>query len=129
MKKLLAPLVLLVLSACAIIPDTPRVGQDAAAQGTPVGIGESVWVRDAILTPIAIEEDSRCPVDATCVWQGRLTVTTRITATHWARTAQMTNGEPYEVMGRVFVLTAATPEKRSEETIPADAYRFTYERR
>ena len=129
MKKLLAPLVLLVLSACAIIPDTPRVGQDAAAQGTPVGIGESVWVRDAILTPIAIEEDSRCPVDATCAWQGRLTVTTRITATHWAQTAQMTLGEPYEIMGRVFVLTAATPEKRSEETIPADAYRFTYERR
>ncbi|MGE5953443.1 MAG: hypothetical protein ACM308_07495 [Qipengyuania vulgaris] len=129
MKKLLAPIALLALTACAVIPDTPRVGQDAAAQGTPVGIGESVWARDVILTPTAIKEDSRCPVDAVCVWQGRLTVTTRITATHWAQTAQMTLGEPYEVMGRVFVLTTATPEKRSEEAIPADAYRLTYERR
>lgn len=129
MKKLLAPLAVLALPACAIIPDTPRVGQEAAAQGTPVGIGQSVWARDVILTPTAIREDSRCPVDATCIQQGKLIVTTRITATHWAQTAQMTLGEPYEVMGRVLVLTTATPEKRSGETIPADAYRFTYERR
>ena len=129
MKKLLAPLALIALPACAIIPDTPRVGQEAASQGTPVGIGESVWARDVILTPTAIKEDSRCPVDAACVWEGKLTVTTRITATHWAQTAQMTLGEPYEVMGRVFVLTTSTPEKRSEEAIPTGAYRFTYERR
>lgn len=129
MKSILAPLALLSLSACAIIPDTPRVGQDAASQGTPVGIGQAVWSGDAILTPTAIKEDSRCPADATCVWAGKLTVTTRITATHWAQTAQMTLGEPYEVMGRTFLLSSATPQKRTDGTIPASEYRLVYERR
>lgn len=129
MKTLLAPLALLSLSACAIIPDTPRVGQEAASQGTPVGLGKAVWAGDVILTPQAVKEDSRCPVDATCVWAGKLTVTTRITATHWAQTAQITLGEPYEVMGRTFLLASATPGKRSEKTIPSGEYRFVYERR
>ena len=129
MKTLLATLALLSLSACAIIPDTPRVGQEAASQGTAVGLGKAVWAGDVILTPQAVKEDSRCPVDATCVWAGKLTVTTRITATHWAQTAQITLGEPYEVMGRTFVLASATPEKRSEGTIPSGEYRFVYERR
>ena len=129
MKALIAPLAILALSACAIIPDTPRVGQEAASQGTPVAIGQPVWTGDVIITPQAVKEDSRCPVDATCVWQGKLTVTTRLTSTHWAQTAQMTLGEPYEVLGRTFVLTAATPEKRSDGSIAPGDYRFTYERR
>ena len=129
MKRFLAPLALLALPACAIIPDTPRVGQDAASQGTPVAIGQAVWSGDVILTPTAIKEDSRCPADATCVWAGKLTVTTRITATHWAQTAEMTLGEPYEVMGRTFVLSSATPQKRTDVTIPASEYRLVYERR
>ena len=129
MKALIAPLAMLALSACAIIPDTPRVGQEAASQGTPVAIGQPVWTGDVIITPQAVKEDSRCPTDATCVWQGKLTVTTRLTSTHWAQTAQMTLGEPYEVLGRTFVLTAATPEKRSDGAIAPGDYRFTYERR
>ena len=129
MKTILAPLALLSLSACAIIPDTPRVGQEAASQGTAIGLGKAVWAGDVILTPQAVTEDSRCPVDATCVWAGELTVTTRITATHWAQTAQLTLGEPYEVMGRTFVLASATPDKRSEGAIASADYRFVYERR
>lgn len=129
MNRFLAPVPLFALSACAIVPDTPRVGQEAAAQGSAVGIGKAVWAGDVILVPQAVVEDSRCPVDTTCVWEGKLTVTTRITAAHWAQTAKMTLGEPYEVLGRTFVLTTATPDKRSQAAIAPGEYRFTYERR
>lgn len=130
MKPILAPLLLApALASCAIIPDTPMVGEEAASQGTPVALGQPVWAGDAILTPLEVTEDSRCPVDVQCVWAGRLVVSTRITSTHWKQTAPMTLGEPYEVLGRTFELTAATPDKRSDrETQPGD-YRFTYERR
>ena len=129
MKTLLSALALLSLSACAVIPDTPRVNGDAATQGTPVAIGKPVWTGDAILTPLSVVEDSRCPENVRCVWAGKLTVSTRITSTHWAQTANLTLGEQHEVLGRTYVLVSGTPEKRGEEAIPADTYRFTFERR
>ncbi|OBX18290.1 hypothetical protein A9995_12450 [Erythrobacter sp. QSSC1-22B] len=114
------------LGGCAIIPDTPRVGQEAANQGTPIALGQSAWLGDAIVTPLAIVEDSRCPVDAQCVQAGKLTVSTRITATHWRQTVPLTLGEPYQVMSRNFVLVSATPTKNAGQEIPPGAYRFAF---
>ncbi|MBA4765617.1 hypothetical protein [Qipengyuania huizhouensis] len=122
-------LIALPLASCAVIPDTPRVGKDAAAQGTPVGIGEPVWTGDAILTPLAVVEDSRCPENARCVWAGKLTVSTRITSTHWAQTVDLTLGEPHEVLSRTYVLVSGLPEKRQDRETQPGEYRFVYERR
>ena len=130
MIRLLAllPLVL-ALAGCAIVPDTPMVGEEAAAQGTPVALGQSVWAGDTILTPLSVIQDSRCPVDVQCVQAGKLTVSTRITATHWKQTAPLTLGEPYEVLGRTYELVSATPAKRSDRETQSSEYRFVYERR
>ncbi len=129
MKALLAAALLAPLAACAIIPDTPLSNGDAAAQGTAVAINQPVWAGDTILTPLAVTEDSRCPMNARCVWAGKLTVSTRIAATHWTQTAPLTLGEPYEVMGRTYVLVAATPGQTADRDIPAGEYRFMFERR
>ncbi|MBX7502542.1 hypothetical protein K3181_13945 [Qipengyuania sp. YG27] len=129
MKAYLAAALLVPLSACAIIPDTPMANGDAAAQGTAVGIDQPVWAGDTIVTPLAVTEDSRCPMNARCVWAGKLTVSTRIAATHWTQTAPLTLGEPYTVMGRSYVLVSATPEKTTDREIPAREYRFVIERR
>lgn len=117
------------LASCAIIPDTPRVGQEAAAQGTPVKIRQSVWAGDAILTPLAVTEDSRCPQNARCVRAGELKVSTRITSTHWAQTAEMTLGKPHEILGRTYTLVSGLPEKQAERETDAGDYSFVYERR
>ena len=114
------------LGGCAIIPDTPRVGQEAASQGTPIALGQSAWLGDAIVTPLAVVEDSRCPVDAQCVQAGKLTVSTRITSTHWQQTVPLTLGEPYRVMSRNFVLVSATPTNSAGQDIPPGAYRFAF---
>ncbi len=114
------------LGGCAIIPDTPRVGQDAASQGTPIAIGQSAWLGDAIVTPLAVVEDSRCAAGTQCVWEGRVVVSTRITSTHWQQTVPLTLGEPYRVMSRDFVLVTATPTKNAGQEIPPGAYRFAF---
>lgn len=114
------------LGGCAIIPDTPRVGQEAAAQGTPVALGQPVWLGDVIVTPLSVIEDSRCPANANCVWAGRLVVETRITATHWQQTAPLALGEPYDVMNRTILLASAEPNKMAEAEVDPGAYRFVY---
>ena len=129
MKALLAAALLAPLAACAIVPDTPMSNGDAARAGTAVAIGQPVWAGDTILTPLAVTEDSRCPENARCVWAGRVTVSTRIAATHWTQTAPLTLGEPYEVMGRQYVLVSALPEKTAERDTPPGEYRFVFERR
>lgn len=129
MKRALAPLALMllpVMSACAIVPDTPMVRGEAEAQGRPVALGQPVWQGDVILTPLVVLEDSRCPQDAQCVQAGKLTVSTRITATHWQQTVPLTLGEPYGVMNRTIVLRSAAPEQVAGQAIPPGAYRFTY---
>lgn len=113
-------------TGCAIVPDTPRVGREAAAQGTPVALGEPVWLGDVIVTPLRVVEDSRCPADATCVWEGRITVSTRITAAHWQQTVDLTLGEPHEVMNRRIALASAAPAKSAGQENPPGAYRFTF---
>jgi len=115
-----------VLGGCTIIPDTPRVGQEAASQGRPIALGQSAWLGDAIVTPLAVVEDSRCPVDAQCIQAGKLTVRTRITATHWQQTVPLTLGEPHQAMNRSFLLAAVSPTKSAGQEIPPGAYRFTF---
>lgn len=126
LARLALLLALPALGACAIIPDTPRVGQEAASQGTPIALGQSAWLGDTIVTPLALVEDSRCAAGTQCVWEGRLVVSTRITATHWQQTVPLTLGEPYQVMSRTFVLVSATPTKNAGQEIPPGAYRFAF---
>ena len=129
MRRHLALASFALLGGCAIIPDTPRVDGEAEAQGTAIGINQAVWTGDTILKPLAVTEDSRCPVDAQCVRAGKLTVATRIVATHWSQTAPLTLGEPYEVLGRTFELVEATPNRTAAGTIGSGDYRFVFERR
>ena len=129
MKRNLALAPLALLGGCAIIPDTPRVDGEAEAQGSAVGINQAVWAGDTILKPLVVTEDSRCPVDAECVWAGKLTVSTRIVAAHWTQTAPLTLGEPYEVLGRTYELVEATPDRTAAGTIGSGDYRFVFERR
>lgn len=129
MKAFFAAVLIAPLAACAIIPDTPMSNGDAARQGTAVALGEPVWAGDTIVTPLAVTEDSRCPANARCAWAGRLTVSTRIAATHWTQTAPLTLGQPYEVMGRSYALVSATPTATTDGDIPVRDYRFVIERR
>ena len=121
---LIAPLT----AACAIIPDTPRGNGDAASQGSAVAIGSPVWAGDAILTPLAIIEDTRCPADVQCFHGGELTVSTRIAATQGTQPGPLTLGDPYAVMGRTYVLATAAPLPTAGGDIPAGDYRFVFER-
>lgn len=128
----LAPALLLAgLSACAVIPDAPSPESVAAAQGTPVALDQAVTVGSIVATPIAVVEDSRCPINARCVWAGRLVVTTRIDGPGWRDTADLTLGEPWSTHDVVLALTSGELGRMAGEgqETPMDAYRFTYEAR
>lgn len=133
MKKLhallacaLAPLT---LSACAIIPDGQHAGATPATEGSAVGLSQPVRVGDLTVTPVKVVEDSRCPINARCIWAGRLVVETRIDGAGWRDTADITLGETFGTHERVIALTSGEPGKTTQTEIEPADYRFTYELR
>lgn len=135
MIKLLLPLapalLLASLAACAVIPDAPRPESAATAQGTPVALGQAVQVGSVVATPMEVVEDSRCPINARCVWAGRLVVKTRIDGAGWRDTADLTLGEPWSTHDVGIALTSGEPGRMAGEgaETPKEAYRFTFEAR
>lgn len=131
MTRLLALAVLALsapsLAGCMAVPDAPSVSSTAWPAGTPVPLGQPVVLRDLVVTPIAVVEDSRCPINARCVWAGRLIVQTRIDGKGWRETANITLGESYGTHGEVVALVSGEPGKRAERETQPGEYRFVYE--
>jgi hypothetical protein len=126
--RTLTPLALVAaLSACALVPDAPNVDGIPLPQGSRVALDQPVKVGSVVLTPKAVVEDSRCPINARCVWAGRLVVTTRIDGAGWRETTNVTLGEPYGTHGVVIALVSGEPAPEAGKTIAPADYRFTYE--
>lgn len=122
-------LLLMGLAACAVIPDAPSPESAAMPQGTPVALGQAVQVGPVVATPMEVVEDSRCPINARCVWAGRLVVRTRIDGAGWRDTADLTLGEPWSTHDVVLALTSGEPGRLAGDGAgtPKEAYRFTFE--
>ena len=115
------------LGACTIVPPPDSTPPQPAGYAVP--FDQPVRVGDLIVTPKKLVEDSRCPMNARCVWAGRVVVKTSIAGNGWADTADLTLGEPYGTHGRVIALVSVRPEKTTEREIQLREYRFTYEPR
>lgn len=135
MTKLLRPLaplaLIIAMSGCAVIPDAPVVESPAAPQGSAAALGQSVSVGNLVATPLEVVEDSRCPINARCIWPGRLVVKTRIDGAGWRETADLTLGEPFSTRDIVIALVSGEPGREAGEgkETPPSAYRFTFELR
>ncbi|MCX9147875.1 hypothetical protein [Erythrobacter sp. WG] len=129
--RLFAPTVLAaLLGACTIIPDPARPESAAVPPpGSAVALGQPVTVCSLVATPLEVVEDSRCPVNARCVWAGRLVVRTRIEGQGWNQTSDLVLGEPYPTRGGTFALVAGNPSPEAGTPTPREAYRFVYEPR
>jgi len=127
MKAFAALLAPALIAACTMVP--PPGSTPPQPQGYAVPLGVPVQVGDLVVTPKKLVEDSRCPMNARCVWAGRAIVTTRVVGPGFSDTADLTLGEPYGTHGKMLALVSVRPEKTTDrETRPGD-YRFTYEMR
>ena len=110
------------LSACATasVPASPIRSDGLATIGQPTRVGALV------VTPQALVEDSRCPINARCIWAGRLVLKARIDGAGWRETVNLTLGQPYATHGTALALVSAEPGKMagSEPSPPASLFGF-----
>lgn len=118
MKAAIAILALTV-AACATIPP--------ASAGPTAGLGEIAHTNGLKVRPIAVVEDSRCPINAVCVWAGRLVVRSEVRGGAWTKVLDLELGKPAPIADGTLTLTAAEPSKMADTPIGSGAYRFTFD--
>ncbi len=135
MKRALLLAAPLALAACTSIlpnpayppppPPPPVVWGNASAT---IGFGGQAMLGGLTIRPLAVIEDSRCPINARCVWAGRLilTVETGQPGSPPMR-INMTLGQPLAVAGGTLTLIDAAPPKLAGAQGNPPASQFTFE--
>jgi hypothetical protein len=116
MRSLLV-LASLVLAGCATTP--PDEATDGIARA---GLDERVYVDGPYVTPLAVVEDSRCPVGVECVSAGRTRVMVRIDLGSRSEIAELCSDKPLQVADGTLSLVEVTPDRATQ--IRPGAYRF-----
>ena len=108
----------------AKVQTSPSVTQREVGQAFDMKIGETVSVGDLRLTFRSVEGDSRCPIDAVCVWAGDAEIALKIEQGSQAAVAALhTTLEPKktEWNGSTIALVSVSPSRNSAKDIdPAD---------
>ena len=123
---------LILLLAAALLACRPYVSQDAFASklDTEVTLGpgeRAVFTQEQLeVRFMGILEDSRCPINLTCVWAGEVRVRLTIqkgTGEPAPLDIRMGDSEPIDAW-RLSVLDVS-PQPMSNEKIPLNRYRVT----
>jgi hypothetical protein len=116
---LLPVLGILMLSGCATTAE-PK------SDGINVALGQTANVGGPRIKPVALLEDSRCPINARCIWVGRVRLKVLWIKPSGDEDVELVLGEPKPMADGAITLTAVTPEKvTTRENKPGD-YRFTF---
>jgi hypothetical protein len=121
MKLIMLSVLPVLLAACA-----PNAG--AGPVEGPVRLGQTVAVGGPKVRPVKLVEDSRCPMNARCVWAGRVVVRAIVITGRGARSMDLTFGKPVQVADGELTLTSVTPDRMAggPRLRPID-YRFGFE--
>src|SRR4051812_21869873 len=77
------------------------------------------------LTPISVDEDSRCPVGTQCIWAGQVRVKVLVEPAGANHAVFATLGQPLGVDGGTLLVEQVTPVRRSTDKTPPNHYHFT----
>ncbi|MFL6768299.1 MAG: hypothetical protein ACJ8FH_00845 [Sphingomicrobium sp.] len=72
-------------------------------------------------------EDSRCPINAVCVWAGRLVVRSEVSGGRWRQTRDLEMGKPQQIADGALTLTDAQPSKQAGAEADPRSYRLTFD--
>jgi len=111
--------------ATASAPEIP-----GCRKGPCVHIGETQGLGSLSVTPLAVLEDSRCPIEADCAWEGAFRINARLDLGHETITVELKAWEPFVINGGTLLLAEVAPDPSVQwPKLEAGDYhmRFTFE--
>ncbi len=106
------------LTGCVTMPS---VGEDGS---TEVRLGQRVNLGGPRVTPLRVLEDSRCPMEARCVWAGRVRLEVRIELRSGTTVRELASDQPLQIANGHLELLGTMPPKSTQRTIAPGDYRF-----
>lgn len=95
--------------------------------GSNVALNKTAYVDGPRIRPIAVLEDSRCPINARCVWAGRVRVKVLWVRADGNQELELTMGEAKPIADGAITLTSVTPARvAGGPSIKAKDYRFSF---
>ncbi len=101
---------------------TTRTNDDGSVDAR---LGQTVNVGGPRVTPLAVLEDSRCPMEARCIWAGRVRLSVRVTTGAGSTVRELASDKPLQVAGGQLILQGVMPPRSTQRTIAPSDYRFT----
>jgi hypothetical protein len=120
----------LLIAGCA---SSPRVSEPVFAQEedglSRAPIGETIAVGGPKVTPLAVLEDSRCPMNARCVWAGQVRVRVQVHLGSSTKVIELTQGRAVPIADGTLELVEVQPDQlagvEARAISPAE-YRFGF---
>ena len=119
----------LALTGCAGATKTADFGTSnavVAGELSAVGLGQPVRVGTAIVTPLELLEDSRCPAGVECVWAGTVRVRAAVEGGDGREVVDLALGEPHRLEYMAVFLAEVEPPPATFPGIPKGDYRFVF---
>ena len=87
---------------------------------------QQVW-EGLVVTPLEVLEDSRCPIEADCVWEGRVRLSAQLDMGHESISVTLDSGEPLRINGGFLSVAEIAPDMSTAwAPIQAEDYRFAF---
>lgn len=106
------------LTGCVTVPP---VGEDGS---TEVRLGQRANLGGPKVTPLRVLEDSRCPMEARCVWAGRVRLEVRIELGSGTTVRELASDKPLPVADGQLELLGVMPPTSTQRAIAPQDYRF-----
>ena len=89
-------------------------------------LGQQAVFKDVRIRPLEVVDDSRCPMNARCIWAGTVRVRTEIVSAMGTSTDIIELGKSVTTEAEEVMLFAVTPDTMAGDPIENSEYRFTY---
>ncbi len=121
MNKRFAPLTITaaLLAGCVTLPP---VADDGSSE---VRLGQRANLGGPIVTPLRVLEDSRCPMEARCVWAGRVRLEVLIELGSGTTVRELASDKPLQIADGQLALIGTMPPKSTQRVIAPGDYRFS----
>ena len=101
---------------------TTRANDDGSVDAR---LGQTVNVGGPKVTPLQVLEDSRCPMEAKCIWAGRVRLSVRVTTGTGTLVRELASDKPLQVADGQLVLQSVMPPRNTQRMLAPSDYRFT----
>ena len=123
MFKRTIPLALAATLLAGCVTAQARTNEDGSVTAR---LGQTVNVGGPRVTPLAVLEDSRCPMEARCVWAGRLRLSVRVTTGAGSSVREIASDKPLQVADGQLEIVNVMPPRSVRGPIKPGDYRFSF---